>query len=270
MKCIKRFFSIPPFENSSFRVRGLGIREPMPRTFVNRPKGTGDYLVMYFHTPVRVGTVETADWAGKGTLYIWEPGAPQFYGNENDGFLHSWIHCDGTVVARAFRSALAPHVPLQVNSPASFEKFLYDLHAEISGNAVPDEIIGENLFENWVRDVRRTLAGSTLRPPERLSRVKQFMDFHFNDPVRLAELAEQANWSVAHFSEEFHRFYGTSPIDYIIAQRMHQAAYLLGDINRSVTEVGQAVGYEDLYYFSKLFKRRFGVSPRNSRKRRVR
>lgn len=46
-----------------------------------------------------------------------------------------------------------------------------------------------------------------------------------------------------------------------IQQRMHRAVYLLRDINQSVTEVGRAVGYEDIYHFSKLFKRHIGIAP---------
>lgn len=246
---------------------GIGIREPMAATLISRPRGTGDYLFMYFHTSVRVGITETSVPEEKGVLYVWKPGVHQFYGDDRKGFLHSWLHCEGTAVDRAVGSVFTPHTPLRLSSPSSFEKFLRDLNAEISNNAVPDEMIGQNLFENWVRDMHRTLSQSTLRPPERLSRVKEFMDSHFSEAITLTALAKQANWSVAHFSEEFRRYYGTSPIDYIISMRMNHAAYLLEDINLSVTEVASRVGYENIYHFSKLFKRRFGASPRNSRRR---
>ena len=54
---------------------------------------------------------------------------------------------------------------------------------------------------------------------------------------------------------------------YVIGQRLQQAAYLLRDRNLRITDVARQVGYEDLFYFSKLFKDRYGVSPREFRRR---
>jgi len=71
----------------------------------------------------------------------------------------------------------------------------------------------------------------------------------------------------AHFSAEFRRHFGVPPVGYLIRRRLHHAAYLLQDVNLSVAEAGQRVGYDDLFYFSKLFKRFHGASPRAWRER---
>jgi len=74
-------------------------------------------------------------------------------------------------------------------------------------------------------------------------------------------LARMAHWSPAHFSEEFRRHFGAAPIAYLIRQRMAHARHLLRDVGLTVADVAQRVGYDDLYHFSKLFKKHCGISP---------
>lgn len=258
MKGLVRFFAKSPLQGSRIRLRGYGLREPMRPGCVNRPRGTGDYLIMYFHSRARAGCSPDANWTPAGTLFIWAPGDHQFYGHERKRFVHSWMHCDGSTIQRRLHHLLRR--PLPAESPRAFLHFLGALHEEIAAHLPPDEIIVENLFENWARDLDRKLAGSR-RPPERLNEVREFMDTHYDEPLPLGELARRAHWSVAHFSGEFRRHFGTSPIDYVIRQRMNHASYLLRDVNLTVAEVARRVGYEDLYHFSKLFKRHCGVTP---------
>lgn len=265
MKGFKRFFAEPPLRSPRFRVRGIGYREPMSPGLINRPNGTGDFLLMYFYDATRMGISLSAPVQKPERLFIWEPGDHQFYGHDTRRFLHSWIHCEGRAVEQFMTASKFSRRPLSLSNAAPFEKFLLDLHAEISGHALADEIIAENLFENWTRELTRDLAASTPRTPQRLIAVKDYIDAHSAEPLTLEFLAQMAHWSVAHFSEEFHRAFGTSPIDYVIQQRLHQASYLLMDVNLSVTEIARRVGYDDLYHFSKLFKRHRGVSPRQAR-----
>jgi AraC-like DNA-binding protein len=46
---------------------------------------------------------------------------------------------------------------------------------------------------------------------------------------------------------------------------MHEAAYLLRDEHLSITEIAQQLGYTDLYYFSRQFRKYYGLSPRQMR-----
>lgn len=258
MPTLTRFFDQSPLQGARFRPRAYGLREAMPPGFVNRPGGTGDYLIMYFHTPARVGCSPDAKWIEPQTLYIWAADDHQFYGNNRRRYLHSWLHCDGSAVKRWLHPCL--RTPLALRSAQPFLSFLGTLHRELSTHPIPDEIIAENLFENWVRDLDRELAG-VRRPPARLATVREFMDTHYDKPFSLEELARMAHWSAAHFSDEFRRHFGIAPIAYLIRQRMNHAHYLLRDVRLTVAAVAQRVGYDDLYHFSKLFKRHSGVSP---------
>ncbi len=258
----KRFFAHSPLSSERFKLRGYGIREVMPAGFVNRPEGTGDFLMMYFHTAVRAGAGPTAGECAPGSLLIWVPGGHQFYGHRSRGYTHSWIHCDGSAVQQV--PAVKSPVALP---PRPFLRFLEGLHEEVSSQGRPDAIIAENLLENWLREWDRLGGEPETTVPDRLRLVRDNMDASFAERLTLAGLAAKASWSVAHFSEQFRRAYGLSPMEYVIRARLDHAAHLLRDVNLSVTEVGRRVGYDDLYHFSKLFKRRRGVSPRALRPR---
>ena len=70
-----------------------------------------------------------------------------------------------------------------------------------------------------------------------------------------------AHCSVPHFCSEFKTHFGTSAIAYVTTLRLHTAAHLLQNRNLRVSDVARAVGYEDIYYFSRHFKTRYGVAP---------
>jgi len=85
-------------------------------------------------------------------------------------------------------------------------------------------------------------------------------------PHRLAELATAAKESVAHYSVLFRRQTGFSPIDYLIRLRVRHACRMLDTTPLSVREIGERIGYQDPYYFTRCFRRVMGFSPRAYRK----
>lgn len=83
----------------------------------------------------------------------------------------------------------------------------------------------------------------------------------------VAQLAALANMSEPSFRTAFARATGTSPRRYLEESRMEQAARALVETDRTVTEIAHAVGYDDPYHFSRVFRRVNGVSPRGYRHR---
>jgi transcriptional regulator GlxA family with amidase domain len=90
---------------------------------------------------------------------------------------------------------------------------------------------------------------------------------HIDRPLTLQEMADQTSFSVSHFSSEFRKSFGVSPIEYVLRFRIQQALYFLRDHNLPISEVASRVGFCDPFYFSKQFKKRCGVSPLTYRKK---
>jgi transcriptional regulator GlxA family with amidase domain len=88
-----------------------------------------------------------------------------------------------------------------------------------------------------------------------------YMLRHLDEPLQVATLAARANVSPSHFFALFKRQIGCAPIDYFIRLRMQHACRLLGETSLSVKEVAAILGYDDPFYFSRLFKTVNNVSP---------
>jgi AraC-like DNA-binding protein len=92
------------------------------------------------------------------------------------------------------------------------------------------------------------------------------MEANYALSASLDELGEVAGMSPQHFSHSFKRAFGISPKQFIIERRMTQANLLLS-AGMLVKDVAPLVGYEDSFYFSRLFKRHCGCPPDVARQR---
>lgn len=93
-----------------------------------------------------------------------------------------------------------------------------------------------------------------------------FMREHLSNKISLDELAAQAGLSPSHFSSVFRVKTERSPMDYLIHLRIQKACQLLDNTHLRIKEIAQHVGYDDSYYFSRIFKKVMSVSPITYRK----
>ena len=89
----------------------------------------------------------------------------------------------------------------------------------------------------------------------------RYMLQHLDEPVQVATLAARVNVSPSHFFALFKRQIGCAPIDYFIRLRMQHACRLLDETAMSVKEVAATLGYDDPFYFSRIFKSVNQVAP---------
>jgi transcriptional regulator GlxA family with amidase domain len=95
------------------------------------------------------------------------------------------------------------------------------------------------------------------RSTETVLRIEQsitYMAQHLDEPLQVATLAAQANVSPSHFFALFKRRIGSAPIDYFTRLRMQRACHLLEQTSLSVKEIAAELGYDDPFYFSRVFK----------------
>ncbi|MCF0187183.1 MAG: helix-turn-helix transcriptional regulator, partial [Bacteroidaceae bacterium] len=94
--------------------------------------------------------------------------------------------------------------------------------------------------------------------------VLSYVEENYKDG-ELTELAGRLHFDVYWLSREIKRITGYNYTDLIQAKRLTQAAYLLSNTKLSVLEVAAAVGYENASYFHRIFRNKYGCSPKKYR-----
>lgn len=116
-------------------------------------------------------------------------------------------------------------------------------------------------------------AGYAAEPPEvthedaRIRKVQEWLFRNFTGEVRIGALAEQAGMSPRTFARRFKLATGATPVDYLHRLRINAARHLLENELEPIQQVSRAVGYDDIVFFRRLFKRHTGSSPREYRER---
>lgn len=88
---------------------------------------------------------------------------------------------------------------------------------------------------------------------------------HYSEPLMLEEVCRVSMVSKTYFCYLFKLLTGQTFVEYLIHLRVEKAEELLRETELSVTDIGQAVGFQDSTHFSRTFKRLRGISPRQYR-----
>lgn len=94
----------------------------------------------------------------------------------------------------------------------------------------------------------------------KIEKVINYMTERYTTNITLKELADFAQISPSYLVSIFKKVTGKSSIDYLIEIRINKAKDLLGD-GYSVSETAKLVGFSDVFYFSRAFKKHEGVTP---------
>jgi AraC family transcriptional regulator, arabinose operon regulatory protein len=201
-------------------------------------------------------------------------GTPHIYGAaEQKPWTIHWAHFVGT--AADFFVYYLPEGEYKLPVDPQGSAAIQDLFAECY-----DSFIGGFVLYRLVycAHVLHHLLGrlffnnSAFSPSQRTSRFHSleatlsFLHQNITRNLALGEMAEHAGLSVSHFSFLFKQQTGYSPMDYFIRLKVQHACTLLALTGKTVHEVAYEIGYDDPYYFSRIFKKVMGMSPRQYRR----
>jgi len=94
-----------------------------------------------------------------------------------------------------------------------------------------------------------------------IRRAKQRLAHVDEQPVDMQALAHELGVSYPHFRRVFKQSTGIPPQQYLLNLRINQAKQLMEGQDMKLSEVARSVGFDDPYYFSRLFKQKTGISP---------
>lgn len=98
-----------------------------------------------------------------------------------------------------------------------------------------------------------------------MGEVLSYINRHYAETIRLEQLAAKANMSVNHFLRMFKVVTGQSPIGFLLQTRLEKAKEIIRNSSLPISQIAYQCGFQDSNYFSRQFKKHFGISPREFR-----
>jgi AraC-like DNA-binding protein len=113
-------------------------------------------------------------------------------------------------------------------------------------------------------------AGTVPDVPPQLQGALDFMEQHYLDNPPLATLARQAGWQAEYFHRRFRQALGVTPFAFMERRRLEEAVQLLTETDITLKELSAQLRFSSQFYFTRVFTRRFGISPSVFRRQVVR
>ncbi len=228
-----------------------GVSYPMkPGDMILRPEGV-PFSFAWTKTPVSLSLVSfLIDSPSMAAFY---PSPFPLYGEEISTFLD--LVATGVRITEPVREGgligqrLIPGTPPEAIGfvGASLERFLSMVYCRLKRiEILPD----------------RSRKVTEYRAEEELaSRVKAYLSEALTEPLSLAALSARFGVSQSTLSRAFRRSYNRSLIDWVLEERVMRAKAMIEERNMNFTEIAEALGYSSVNYFSKVFKKKTGMSP---------
>ena len=101
---------------------------------------------------------------------------------------------------------------------------------------------------------------------EEMEYARRYFNEHYNEAINIEEYAQSRSMSVSWFNRNFKKIVNHTPVEYLLTIRVNNAASLLETTDYSMSEIAAIVGYDNAFYFSRLFHKMKGMSPSAYRK----
>jgi YesN/AraC family two-component response regulator len=206
----------------------------------------------------------------KGNCFLLQPGnRVQAEQDLRDRLLVIYIHFQMEVEEEAGVTEILPNPDVCTVIDDTY-RFEYELHRLLESNVV-EEQYHDVEFDLWMKLVwlrllrigerRRTDNAFSFKHRQLVHFVIDHIRSHIGEPISYKHLADLVELSPRYLSGLFKRYTGYSLKEYVTRLRMDRAKVLLTETTMSVTQIAEAVGYADIYFFSKLFKSLHGEPP---------
>ena len=187
-----------------------------------------------------------------------------YYADPKDPWSILWVH---------FKGEDAVYYPLEECRTVRFSSdnaggrmmLLFDLLFKVTeGNYTLGNFIyiAQVLQLIMAETYQREKHSSTDRQNKYVTNVVRYMYEHLNENLTLEQISREFDLSKSYLYSIFRKYTGHAPLDFFISLKMKEACKLLRLTDIYIYEVAQRLGYKDQYYFSRVFKKVIGVSPR--------
>lgn len=242
--------------------------------FRERRKGCEDNIFIYCLHGKGYFIVDDVQYAVKPNQFIMIPATDKYiryWADKEDPWTIYWIHFTGPKINEFNSSISSKFTSGPVNTPFNESAIAiwhniyqtlemgYSYENLINANFLLHPFLAAFLFANYHQQNSKTEVRDII------SQTIQFMQANIGKKFTVEDLAARHGLSASYFSKYFTQNAGMSPIDYFIHLKMQEACLRLSTGTAKVKTIATDLGYEDPYYFSRLFKKHIGSSPNEYR-----
>lgn len=128
-------------------------------------------------------------------------------------------------------------------------------------------LIVREVFEGTSSEKQKSYNFESYNKNYVVKKIITYLNENYHSKISLDQIAKNMYLSPVYISKIFKEETGESPINYLIKIRLEKARkILMNGENGSIKHIATSVGYDDVYHFSKLFKKYYGMSPLYYRK----
>ncbi len=230
-----------------------------------RPAGSPAAILLYVRKGRGIVQLpeQTVSLAADEALVI-EPGVPHIYfADRQDPWSLLWVHAGGG----ALSLFLTGGGKRRLTGPGAAQRM--EMYFEMMFRTLQDGLTDGNfryldrLLQTVFAEVFwREETGRTVGTNPAVNQIIRYFYRNLGRMISLHDLAEETGLSEGRISVLFRKYTGSAPLAFFTRLRMERACYLLRTSTMNVSEVALSLGYADPYYFSRVFSRVVGQSPR--------
>ncbi|WP_346318756.1 AraC family transcriptional regulator [Chitinophaga sp. YIM B06452] len=262
----------PPFHQ--IYITHIGYFPKAAYHYRERRNGCADNILVYCLRGKGWFTIGNKQYPVGPNQFIHIPATTQYlrYGaDDNDPWTIYWVHFTGPDM-NAFNTMLKITERDGARDIAFNEKSIQiwgNIYESLEMGYSKDNLMNANLclhhFLATFLYPDKHIKQTDTAAPDMVTETILYMRGRLDEKLAVDDLALRYQLSHSHFSNLFRKATGMSPIDYFIQLKIQKACQLLYDASIKIKDVAKAIGYDDPYYFSRLFKKLMDVSPEQYR-----
>lgn len=228
---------------------------------IDRPKGTNDYLFLYFPFPMCFTLQGKKIITKKDACIIFSPGMPHYF-HAKTVFCNSFVHIDANPEDMdAFNLEYGKFFyPPNISS---INNLINNIKTEFLENRTHAEIMIDSYIRQLLVLAERYFVNDTDDElKQQFINIRSDILENFQNHYDITALASSVCLSRSRFYDYYKEFFNSSPKQDILNMRMEAAQVLLSDKSKTTTQIAQEVGFENVEHFTRYYKKHFGTTPR--------
>ena len=194
----------------------------------------------------------------KNSMFLIKPNTlVKLKADKNDPWTYSWITFGGNMAEELFSSVGFKDGVFSITHPDFFEVF-EDIKHLPENMQVTQAYLSSKLY--YIID-KLSKSANTTSVSQYCEKAIDFIQANYQTHITIDGISKSLGIDRRYFSRIFTNYMGMSPQNYLVNYRLERAKILISSGLYSVSEASSSVGYDDIFAFSKIFKKKYGVPP---------